>query len=209
MEERRGEPSAPVHVSISASSSCSSHGSRRCRRRSSRCSTPAATSRRSRTRLGAALVIVQAGARSRARSRVSRDAGSKRSRSARWSLPASRSTSPSLRSGSTSTMRRTGRSSASPSSGRSSLCSCSGWRSPSSPDDQSRRCALSRRDRRVPARRHPRVRTDHLGRRRTTARGRSDRYRVHRRRGSAPTSRRSARRARLSVVRGSRDQPRR
>ena len=40
-------------------------------------------------------------------------------------------------------------------------------------------------------------------------RGRSDRYHVHRRRESAPTSRRSARRARLSVVRGSRDQPRR
>ena len=46
-------------------------------------------------------------------------------------------------------------------------------------------------------------------RRRREGRGRSDRYHVHRRRESAPTSRRSARRARLSVVRGSCDQPRR
>ena len=60
-----------------------------------------------------------------------------------------------------------------------------------------------------PARRHPRVRTDHLGRRRRKGRGRSGRYHVHRRRDSAPTSRRGARRARLSVVRRPRDQPRR
>ena len=74
---------------------------------------------------------------------------------------------------------------------------------------QSRPLALSRRDRRVPARRHPRVRADPLGRRRRERRRRSDRHHVHRGREPAPTSRRSARRARLAVVRGSRGQPRR
>ena len=52
---------------------------------------------------------------------------------------------------------------------------------------QSRPLALSRRDRRIPACRHPRLRADHLIRRRREGRGRSDRDHVHRRREPAPT----------------------